>query len=460
MTRGAVTGFQGTITGSNNIETLYAAIEGHLMQYQSAGVSAWEQFDVITATAASRDVVFRSRGDRNLVSGAGDASLFVRMIKASATISWTVYQDWTTSGSGAGKAPGGGNISGSRWAALDAEQNIQYWGVVNEYEFGLVIIQGGTPRALWFGSPQRTHVPVAGNGVGFTTALSSVPTTATVASISQSGSTSTLTTDSSTFSPSDTGRTIRVTGATNAANNGNWVITYVSATVVTYTNANGVTEASSPSSIELDVTLSIDRDLTGGTPANGTLTPTQKCWVYPVAGTNAITGIYNNNPVLATVVGVTTGPNTLTLIGVGASYPSGSIVGLDPCPIGVIAPDTGNFASMFFANFNNGTTAGAGSQIYAINPLIGGYTEATLDPAVEGVYFGSQAVLSNSNTTSGGLRGTPQTLSFWGLGTQANADRMQVDYATTPSNSWWVFPAHPYATGAAVLALGPGALPP
>ena len=60
MARAVGTFFNGSFTGVNQVEDLYDEVETRLQAFQSNGVDAWEEYDVITPTAGSRDVVFGS----------------------------------------------------------------------------------------------------------------------------------------------------------------------------------------------------------------------------------------------------------------------------------------------------------------------------------------------------------------------------------------------------------------
>jgi hypothetical protein len=163
MARGTPTYFSGTVAGDNQVQDFYTALKTRIEAYQSNSTDAWEEYDPISTSAGSRDYVFRSLGDRTLASGAGDAALFLRMTETATYIDFRGYQDWSTNGSGSG-AREAFSLSYCR-LTLNSTDTIAYWGVSNEYEFSLVLIQGGTHAFVSFGSPQRTHVPSDGNGI-------------------------------------------------------------------------------------------------------------------------------------------------------------------------------------------------------------------------------------------------------------------------------------------------------
>lgn len=71
-------------------------------------------------------------------------------------------------------------------------------------------------------------------------------------SLTKSGSTITLVDAGASFVPGDTGKTIRIEEARSSGNNGEFVITYISATSVSWTNAGGATESTFPGKWFLD----------------------------------------------------------------------------------------------------------------------------------------------------------------------------------------------------------------
>ena len=166
MARGTPTYFSGTITGTSQRQDLYSKIREYLSgasAYQSNSVDAWEEYDEITATAGSRDMVHRSLGDRTIASGAGDAGLFIRIIENTTNIDFKAYQDWSTSSSTGEREAF--SASYTRWAVASDTADIAYWGVLNEYEFAMVYEQSGTYRWCWFGSPLRDRFPSDGRGI-------------------------------------------------------------------------------------------------------------------------------------------------------------------------------------------------------------------------------------------------------------------------------------------------------
>jgi hypothetical protein len=168
MARGTPTYFSGTITGTNNVQDLYSQFETRIKAYQSNSTDAWAEWDVISATAGSRDKVYRTLGDRTLASGAGDAVGIIRLQEGANYIDFSAFQDFSNSaGSGTNEA-GSTSFSTGRWASLSATQDIDYFGISNEYEFTMISVQGGSYRWVSFGIPRRTHIMSSRNGVAFT----------------------------------------------------------------------------------------------------------------------------------------------------------------------------------------------------------------------------------------------------------------------------------------------------
>ena len=456
MTRGTGTYFSGTITGTNNIADLQTQLETRIKSYQSNGVDAWEEFDVIDAAEATRNVVFRSKGDRALISGAGDARLFVESDRSTTTLEFRIHQDWTTNGAGSGSNTVGQGGTDYRWQTLSDVTNIDYFGIINEYEFVFIFVQGGVYYWVHFGSPRRTHIPTNGNGVAFTDASSAAPVTDTVTSITDAAGTTTLVAAGTPFSTTlnaEAGRFIRITVATNSENNGDFEIltSQTDGKTITYANAAGITEGA-VASLELDVTHSLDRDVSA-TPANGKISVGQKIWLYEISDTAALKTPGN---IICDVVAVSATPDVTTLGSAGA-FTSGAIVGLDPSPMFILAGQGANdHESTHFTNFNDASYSSTIGQVYIIQPLLALLTEGNLDPGSEGLYYGSQCLIESTDASKGGTRGSPEFVTFWAIGTQADQDRMQVNYLTTDAASYKVFPSINNNVGGINLAMGIG----
>lgn len=165
MARSAPTFNSGTISGSNNVETLQTTLETEIKAFQSNSGDAWEEYEVVTATAGSRDVVFRSLGDRTLVSGAGDAGLFARVDQSAATtIRFRGYQDWSTNDTAGVRETTSTQV---QWASLSTTEDIDWFRCSNEYQCSIVIVQGSDEYYVSFGSPRRDEIPAAVDGIAF-----------------------------------------------------------------------------------------------------------------------------------------------------------------------------------------------------------------------------------------------------------------------------------------------------
>jgi hypothetical protein len=167
MARSTPTASKGTIpvAGAGNRQALFDLIQAQLTAFLSAGVQAWTEAQVISAVAGAQDYAYHSVGDRNLVGGEGDADIWLRLTQtgAGATISVKVYQDWSPT-SGTGYRECGSTLL----MVISDTQAIDWWIVVNDYEFVLVYVQGGTWRAFSVGQiirPYSTRI----NGICRTT---------------------------------------------------------------------------------------------------------------------------------------------------------------------------------------------------------------------------------------------------------------------------------------------------
>lgn len=368
MARSAGTYFSGLITGTNNVEDFQTEIETRIKAFQSNGGDAWEEYDVVNATAGSRDVVFRSKGDRTLNSGAGDANLIMRVTQASTTsIRFRAYQDWSTLSSTGSREINSTSSTNGAFTTLSASTDIEFFGISNEYEFTMVIVQGGSYAWVSFGSPKRTHVPNAANGIALTTA------------------------------------------AETAGSN---------------------------------VVVNLDRDISSNIAVG------QKIWLQNVTATgNALESDTIN---IAEVTAVTS--NSVTVDTLADNFASGALVGMDPSPM-CCNTGTTTVGTMYFTTESDGTYTGVVNQSYDTEPLLEAVAENANDPNPNGLYIGCQALFDNAGTTSGGFRGTPEFMTFWSVGTQADQDRMIANFDN--AQAYKVFPSIINASYA--LAVGPGA---
>lgn len=368
MARSTGTYFTGTVTGVNNVDSIFTELETRIKAFQSNGGDAWEEYDIVSAPAASRDIVFRSLGDRTLLAGVGDAHLLMRMTRVNATtFRIRGIQDWSTTGNAGTNESGSTSAINGAWTAMSATQDMEFWGISNEYEFAMVMVQGGTYRWLGFGSPKRTHVPNAASGIART--------------------------------------------------------------------SNAETAGSS-------VVIEVDRDITANIVVG------QKIWLQNV--TPSGTAIRSATINIATVTAKAAG--SITVGTLANNFDAGAIIGQDPTPM-YIGTSTTAMADVFFTNHANGSYEGAVSNGAEIEPLLRNATESVNDPNPSSLYMGCEAYLDDTDPADGGLRGTPQFLSFWTIGTQADQDRMIPNYDTALAHK--VFPS--VALNGLAVGLGPGA---
>lgn len=180
MTRGIpayFTGSRPTTGGGDQVQNMVTDIRTELNGYLSNGTNAWELYDTL-GSAPTENYIYRSVGDRSLVSGAGDAALFFQLAQINAsTLGFSMFQDWSTSANSGSRQAGS---TTTRWTVLDTAAAYQYWGLVNEYEFVFLLKQRNSFYFMHMGSPIRSHVPAVARGVAFTTAPVSAGASATV----------------------------------------------------------------------------------------------------------------------------------------------------------------------------------------------------------------------------------------------------------------------------------------
>lgn len=158
MSRGVPTYSSGTIpAGGGSQQAFIDTIVAQLTAYQSNGEQAWELADLIVA-GANYEAVFHSVGDRSMGSGSnkGDTDIWIYLHKRSVS-AYEAFcaQDYS---------PTTGNWSGGSHQDTDPgdfELNlvdtvaIDWWCVVNEYEFIFIWLKGGVYKTLHFGQPIR-----------------------------------------------------------------------------------------------------------------------------------------------------------------------------------------------------------------------------------------------------------------------------------------------------------------
>lgn len=170
MSRGAVAIYSGFVPTSFPIEgdgnDLYDALLDAIQTYESNSTTAWETYDTID----TRDKVLKSKGDRTLAGGAGDAALYARLTwsEAANVLYIAGLQDFNTVTDTAvrGTDPNAGlSVSDG-----DVNGDTDWYVIMNEYEVHILLLWGSTTYYCTFGSPIRSHVPPAHRGIAFTTA--------------------------------------------------------------------------------------------------------------------------------------------------------------------------------------------------------------------------------------------------------------------------------------------------
>jgi hypothetical protein len=181
MARGTPDYFTGSrlsVGDDTQTRNVITDIRTELNSYLSNGTNAWELYDTLNGTPPNEDYVYRSVGDRSLVAGAGDAALFFQIEQDSVDdIAFSMWQDWSTTANNGSRQAGS---TSSRWLNIDPNAGYQYWGLVNEYEFVFLMKQAGAFHYLHIGSPIRSHIPTAANGIAFTTASAAAGASVTV----------------------------------------------------------------------------------------------------------------------------------------------------------------------------------------------------------------------------------------------------------------------------------------
>ena len=173
MARSVPTYDAGTIpaAGSGNIDLWKAKLIEKLTEHQSGGVDAWELADQID-TGVNYEAVFHSVGDRSLVSGAGDADIWVWIHQRSNDdFQVRCAQDYSPT---TGTWPGGAYReagTGDFVTNVGDAQEIDWFSVCNEYEFHFIWVQGGSWHAVSFGQLIRPYSEAL-NGVARITSQS------------------------------------------------------------------------------------------------------------------------------------------------------------------------------------------------------------------------------------------------------------------------------------------------
>jgi hypothetical protein len=159
--------------GGGTQQAFIDTIVAQLIAFQSNGEQAWELADLI-ASGANYEAVFHSVGDRSLGSGSnkGDTDIWVYLHKRTTDdYECRVAQDYSpTTGNwsgGAHQPAGTGNFQSN----IDDNAAVEWWCVVNEYEFIFIWLIGGEYGLFQFGQIIRPY-SAALNGVARLTSQS------------------------------------------------------------------------------------------------------------------------------------------------------------------------------------------------------------------------------------------------------------------------------------------------
>lgn len=170
MSRNAPTYASGSLpaVGSGQRVNILQLIETQLTSYQSNGEDAWELLDEM-GTGAAFEKVFHSVGDRSLGSGSnkGDTDIYVKIYISSDDFSVRVFQDWSPTSSTGYRASGTGFFA----QTVSDTDAVDWWMVVNEYEFLFIMLQSGSFDVAMFGNVIRPY-SAALNGVARITSQS------------------------------------------------------------------------------------------------------------------------------------------------------------------------------------------------------------------------------------------------------------------------------------------------
>jgi hypothetical protein len=454
---------------SDMLAQLYDVIETELKAVQSNGGDAWEEYDVINATSPNEDKIFRSLGDRTLVSGAGDAGLFVRLHQFDFnTLEIILYQDWSTNGAGSGARPS--STSQLRIDVANTYSEIKWWRASNEYEFFFFWLQANSWKCFWFGNPKRTHVPPAANGIArlaLDTAAGTdivfeldrditaniVPLgdlateTLTLIGNLQDGDQVLIDAKTYTFQATLTNVDGNVhIGATasdtidnliNAIKLGPGAGTDYATAMTLHPTVRGEAGAGDTMDAYAKVggtagnSIATTDPTDGGgnmswgaaTMSGGTDNPAaQKVWVYNQTVTGDV--LEASGVEILTVRGIRPGWMTLSP---SSAYADGALIGQDPSAMGGFVGTNSADGSVYFPNGLDGT--------YTIAQNIADFEAALLNafgssnrPGPNNLYMGCEVAVSADQGSKQGPRGTVEAFGFFAVGTQASRDRMFPDF--------------------------------
>jgi hypothetical protein len=224
---------------------------------------------------------------------------------------------------------------------------------------------------------------------------------------------------------------------------------------------NGVARISTTTGSTGNVTIDLDRDIAAN------ITVGQPIWLQnrtPELGdAGSVTDDFCE---IVTVTAVDSINKTITVSGVtNGVYQVGSLVGLDPSPAFLFAHKNTMSTYYHTTSRSDASPVGAPPNVgnnyaYGWNKLYvfhagGQPLESDVDPMLgNSLYIGSHAQLIGNDTGVKTLRGLPELITFWSIGTQVDGDRMLPDFNS--ALAYKIFPTLEVNTNWA-CAIGPGA---
>ena len=408
MARGTPDLRKGTIgaAASGVWEAVYTAIETTLTAYQTAAVDAWEIHDTVDATPATRNMVYVSRGDRNLVAAAGDTRIYVQLQRrtnawAKQEINFSLYQYWddaTNTGYNATSYQYGSStlLASASTVYINDTDSVSWWAAGNEYEYIFILKQGGNWQWIQFGQPDRAFVSPAYSGVAFT---SGAETAGAGVVIDIDRDLTGLVTD---------GQKI-------------WIV-----------------------------------DAQGGTGASEITTMT----TFTAGAPDTVTMDLANNYAAGAIIGWDPCPMILS------GDPSGGTASGKSWYTCLDASATGTGITVATSNTNSGATTWRMDDNGLMIPGVATtsqWDEQYQDPSpLSDLYMGTKVMFnqftSGSNPNQGKFpRGGSDIISYWAHGTQVDEDIMQAN--NDANQSWRVFPSLPADSGT-ILGIGGGTIIP
>lgn len=206
---------------------------------------------------------------------------------------------------------------------------------------------------------------------------------------------------------------------------------------------NGVARSTSQSGTGNGVVVGLDRDITTSIEVGQ--------YVWLVNQTPDAQALQSVGIDLCEVTGVTAA--NITLNGVTNTYANGSLVGLDPTPMYYRGGTSGS-NTPYFSQALNGSYTGVTIQDGAlVNLGTTALVEADYDPGPDQLYIGFQPFVK-MDAAPEGYRGKFQHFRVFTLGTQVDADLMEVDFDS--AQRWKCFVNHTMFVNW-VTCIGPGA---